>query len=303
MSKENAMSPFTKFKVKPKPLSAVLIGTQGTGKTTTCGSLLQVPTLLLYVSALEGHAVNNMAKGAALYEGASADNLFPVAIDTVEEPDLGILEFCKKLPVGSKLNADQALMKLHTYLQLAKGNVQAVVVDSLTALSFLFSASQKWKNRCMSDKGLHSGFKESDAHVEMFQEIIGVMTTLNDAGIHTVCTCGAKLVEADSVSGDVEKISPELPAYRVAERIIYAFADIIPLARNTQFPPWKCMIDFEVDTMRVQKDDKQRVKKMINFTPRLQCARLDVPLSVLPPDLLRLEENAVAVAKAQGPKN
>lgn len=288
---------FAKFQKKNNPLSAILIGTQGTGKTTTCASLLQIPTLLLYVSSLESHSMQNMAKGADLYEGASTDNLFPVAIDAVEEADAGYMDFCKKLKVGDRLNSDQAFVKMHTYLQMARGNVQAVVIDSLTALAFLMTTSQKWKNRCSTDKG-HNSFKEADAYVEQFQEIISVLTTLNDAGIHTVCTCGAKVVEADGSTGEVEKISPELPAYRVAERLVYAFSDIIPLIYNVSYPPWRCMINFEVETVRIQKDVKQNIKKVLNFTPRLQCAPLDVPLTVLPPDLLRLPENIAAVAAA-----
>lgn len=287
------------FKPSKKPLNMLLVGTQGSGKTTACGSLLAAPTMLLFSNSLESHSPTYMSKGADIFSGTSPDNLFPIPFDTVQETDKELLPWAAKLAPGTSLNGDQAMEKIAAYLKAAQGlGVKNVVVDSLTAVAAVIKASSRWKLDTTTDKGGHNGFAEADAYVTQFQGLLTQLTKLHEVGINTVCLCGAKTVEVDQVTKQTSIISPELPSYRVAERLVFYFGDIAIIVRDVG-GPFGSMLDFEMEAEKVSKELDGKIKKVMNITPRLQNAPLGAKLTLLPPNLMKLEENVeIAVQMA-----
>ena len=284
------------FKAQKKPLNMLLVGTQGAGKTTACASLLYQPTMLLYSRALESHSPVYMAKGVDLFSGASADNLLPVSFDLVQETDKEIIPWANKLAVGTSLNGDQAMDKIKHYLSVAAScGIKNVVLDSLTAVAAVIKGTARWVADTTSSNGAHNGFAEADAYVAQFQDLLSTLTKLHESGIATVCLCGAKTVEVDQTTKISTVISPELPSYRVAERLVFYFGDIAIIVRDPD-GPFGSMLDFEILAEKVSKEaDGKRIKKALNITPRLQNAPLGAKITQLPPNLSKIDEN-VAIA-------
>ena len=294
---------FQPYKPKPQPLMMLIAGQQGDGKTTCCASLLRAPTMLLYLSVNESHSPTYMSNGCRFYPAmttydgkpipaADPENLFAVAVDMREEWDTPLLPWAEKIPVGTKLNADQTIAKLCAYLTAAPSyGVSGVVVDSLHGLMVVFRSASKWINMTTTDKGKHNGFAEKDAFVAIIQDVYSYMNPLKDHNIHCILTCGAK---KEYVGGpndaEASTFTPELPSYGVIEHILYLFPDLAPIERSTEFSPYTRVFDFEVEVKKMSMDmDTKKVKKILKMTPRLLCAG-GIPLTTLPADLWRIPE-------------
>jgi hypothetical protein len=295
---------FQPFKPKAEPLMMLVCGQQGDGKTTAMASLLRAETMLLYVSAFESHSPTYMSHGCSLYPAmmsykdepipaANPDNLFAVAVDVCEETDVQLLPWAEKVPVGTKLNADQSNAKLCAYIDAAHSiGVKSVVIDSLTALMAVFKATSTWKTMCTTKDGKHDGWSEGKAYLHLIQDMFKHMIELKAKGINCVLTCGAKKEFATGNNGEIEAsaFTPELPSYGVIQFVVYFFPDIAPISRSSEYPGYARVFDFEVDVKKASVDGNTKVvKKFMNMTPRLLCAG-NIPLTTLPADLWRIPE-------------
>jgi hypothetical protein len=223
---------------------------------------------------------------------ADPENLFAVAVDMREEWDTPLLPWAEKIPVGTKLNADQAVAKMCAYLNAAPSyGVSSVVADSLHGMMAVFKETSKWKNACITDKGKHNNWAEKDAYLALIQDMFACMVPLKDHGINCILTCGAKKEYVGGPSdAEATAFTPELPSYGVIEHILYLFPDLAPIERSTEFSPYTRVFDFEVEAKKVSMDaDAKKVKKILKMTPRLLCAG-GIPLTTLPADLWRIPE-------------
>jgi hypothetical protein len=281
----------------------LIAGQQGDGKTTCCASLLRAPTMLLYLSVNESHSPTYMSHGCRFYPAmvaydgkpipaANPDNLFAVAVDVREEWDTQLLPWVEKIPVGTKLNADQTVSKLCAYLTAAPNyEVASVVTDSLHGLMAVLKETSRWKNTCTTGKGTHNNWAEKDAYLALIHDVFACMVPLKDRNINCILTCGAK---KEYIGGpndaEASAFTPELPSYGVIEHILYLFPDLAPIERSTEFSPYSRVFDFEVEAKKVSMDaEAKKVKKVLKMTPRLLCAG-GIPLERLPADLWRIPE-------------
>lgn len=291
---------FKRYVPKAHSLHCVLIGKQGAGKSSILGSLARAPMLLIYNAAGEAHSPDWAAKAAnEIYPDATSDNIFPVRIDVCEEMDTQVFQsvYGDKLKMqfkpGDTYSSDFSWFKVKAYLEVAKsGFFKAVCVDSLNAMAPVIRGTTQWTNFCKNSKGNHDNFKESDAFVDQYREIVTAFTTLKALSIHCVATCLAKPQYDQTGPGGADSaIIPVLPAFGVVEQIIPFFMDICVVNTFEGRPA----LDFGVKAYKASKDQNGKIKKYINIEPRLNCAPTGLHLEALYPDLWHIQDIVKAV--------
>ena len=286
------MSLFKKFVPVKSPLNLLLLGCQGVGKSSCCASLLRKPTILLYSRILESHSPQYMAKACELpyYDGATPDNLLSKSIDVREEGDEQLVPACAKIPVGSPLGDDFALMKLMALLKHAKGQAANIVLDSMTAIVSIIKGTAKWRSMCLTKDGGHNSYAETGAFITIIQEIMAMLTELEESGMNCVTICGAKATELEQSSKEVTQIAPDLPVFGVIEKVVFFYPDIAVVTRKDA-PPFTRMLSFAIDVQKASKtQDGKQIRKFMNVSPRLRGMPINVCIEELPPDLLKLDE-------------
>jgi hypothetical protein len=281
---------FTPYKPKKNPLHCLLVGVSGSGKTTACASFLREPTMLLYVSKAEPHSPIYMASGVSLFQEASAENLFAVSVDVVQEMDKEVLPFADKLEVGSPLNPDQTWTKIAMYLEAASSiGIKAVVIDSLSGLFTTIRGTTTFANLCKTEKGTHNNFKEAESYLIMHEALNASLIARRDEGIASVCILGAKNI---GVGSDSQAIGPDLPMYSVAEKLPFRYSDVLIITTRAAegAEELRSILDFGVTIDRAGKGATGKVEKFISMSPRLSFAPPTVKISFLVPDLYYLRE-------------
>ena len=280
---------FKRFVPKQQPLHCILIGKQGAGKSSLLGSLAREPLLLIYNASGEAHSPDWAAKAAQDVYKADPENVYPVRIDECEANDSALFSevYGEKVKfsfkAGDKLSPDFSWLKLRACLEFAKGSsvFKSVAIDSANALAPIIRGTSQWENFCKTSKGGHDNFKEADAYVDMYREIIAHFTSLKEKGMNVVMTCLAKPQFDSSGPAGENAIVPVLPAYGVVEQVIPMFMDICVV--NTV--EGKPALDFGVKAYRASKDQAGKIKKYLHIEPRLNCAPTGLQLEALYPDL------------------
>jgi hypothetical protein len=290
---------FQRYVPKKHPLHCVVIGKQGAGKSSLLGSLAREPMLLLYNASGEAHSPDWVAKAAdEVYQDAKSENVFPVRVDECEAGDSDLFQSILgdkvkfTVKVGEKLSADQAWIKLKACLEYARtsGTFKSVSLDSFSSLAPIIRGTAQWQNFCKTEKGAHNNFKETDAYIDMYREIVAEFNALKDAGIHSVATCLAKPL-FDATGQEDSSIAPVLPMFGVVEQVIPLFMDICVMATVDGKPA----LDFGVKAYKASKDQTGKMKKYINIEPRLNCAPTGLHLEAVYPDLWYIDDIVKAV--------
>lgn len=269
----------------------LLVGVSGSGKTTACSSYLREATMLLYVSKAEPHSPIYMSNGVSLFEGATVDNLFAVALDVVEENDKELLPFAAKMELGTILNPDQSWAKMKAYLAESKGSsIKTVVLDSLSGFFSTIRGTSRFANLCRNEKGNHNNFKEAEAYLIMHEELNTALISCRDAGINTVCILGAKNI---GVGTESMAIGPDLPVYSVAEKMPFRYSDVVVLTtRDLEgADEYRTIVDFGVAVERSKVNvETKEVEKFVSMKPRLSFMPPNLEVAWLPNDLYNLRK-------------
>lgn len=283
---------FKKFEPKERGLHLFLMGAQGSGKTTTCGSLLREPTVLLYSTTVETHSPIWMAKAAdELYTNgkpASSKNLLVVKIDEAEEGDDETFGF-KNVKIGQKLTGDQSLLKINTTLSLLANepDIKSVIIDSLNSLYPIIVDSLPYKS-CVTKEGKPDPFRWAEVFKKELSKMVGLLSTLSEQGKNTVLTCLGKVTGLNT-DLSATSISPEFPAFSVAESILPYFTDLAimnPINRDGM----RSVLDFGMRAGRKAKNIDGTLKKYLHIEPRLSYAPIGVPLDEVYPDLYYIKD-------------
>ncbi len=236
----------TKERMANNTLQMVVLGSSGSGKSSLTGTM-GVKTLYLYCSG-ESHgpkAAETYGKGdldAIMVddEGRSPDDAIKLTLDI-----LGDIKFLKD------------------------GKYGGVVLDGATEFEALIRKSQMFKNACKTAKGDHNNFAESGAVLNIFREILARLRGLSEEGIHYIMTCILDVKALDD-DGSVLESQPRLTTYSVAEGVIQCFPDVVVIGKMTNSEGKSAhRIQLGSGISKVSKDVGGRVKKLINFTPRL----------------------------------
>jgi hypothetical protein len=243
-----------KAKMERKLVNAIVLSPSGGGKSALAGTF-GVPTLYLFASS-EEHGPESASAFANC-------EITPICIDADRTPDQAI-EFLIEILSNKDFLKD----------------FEAIVVDGATALEILIRETNRFKIACMTDKGKHSSYAEGPAALSVFNEILGLLRASDK---HTLMTCILDVREVDAETGEILDSSPRLGTYSLAEGIVLQHPDVFIIGPLTKDDKTAHRIQFAARMNKTSKEASGKVKKLLNFTPRITGVK-DLPNS-LPPKL------------------
>lgn len=233
-------------------LFLALLGASGNGKSRTTGTL-DGKTLYLYTGGERHGALSSKSAGG---------DIIPVQVD---------FNYDKKAPYTT---ANESYANLLSILKspepLAKLKIQNVVLDGLTELEQMIRGTSAYKDKCKTSSGGHNTFAEGAATIDLMRPVMDELRNLQRIlKCHIVVTC---LLDVKSV-GDKKEIleaGPKLTSYGVASSLIPQFDDILVVGRM-QEDGKDVEYNFQMcgNVQRTSKEVNGRIKKMINFSPRI----------------------------------
>lgn len=268
-------------KSKTEPMFAIIFGASGAGKSTALGTS-GLTTLLLH-GPTENHAGTN----AKLY---GRDKVF--SLEYTIRNDKGVVD------------ADASFKNLLSILrddEITK-HVEAVALDSWTELQTIIGETREFRESCLTDKGKHNKFAESDEYTRRLNQVVHSLLNLHAKGTHIFTTCAAIIKDSDAEGSDVSA-KPNLKGWSVGEDLVRNFPDVlyVQLVRVTtdkgdEISKHKFLFNPRV-TAEV-KDTGGRVTKVSfsNFAPRISYFKRDD----LPHDS---EVDLSKIIKSRGKKN
>jgi len=268
---------------KPKvaPMFAIIFGASGAGKSTALGTS-GLSTLLLH-GPTENHAGTN----ARLF---GRDKIFP-------------LEYTVRNDKGN-VDADASFKNLLTILkdeEIVK-QFEAVALDSWTELQTIIGETREFRESCLTDKGKHNKFAESDEYTRRLNQVVHACLHLNHQGLHVFTTCAAIIKDSDAEGSDVSA-KPNLKGWSVGEDLVRNFPDVlyVQLVRVTNDKGdevSKHKFLFNPKVTAEAKDTGGRVTKVSfsNFAPRISYFKRDE----LPHDA---EVDLSKIIKSRGKRN
>lgn len=237
-------------KAASRPLvEAILLGQSGAGKSRMLGTL---PGKILY---LHTSGENHGYKSAQVVAG---DRMDPLCIDVSD---------------GRKLSNDEAYARLIAILMdrdsLKGRGYVSIALDGASELEAIIRGSSAFKNLCTTSQGKHNTFAEPSATITLFRPIISGLKELQRAiGVHFAVTCILDCKEVGS-SGEILEASPRLQGFSVAESVVQQFGDVIVVGALEKNGEVKHKIQFMTDVSKAAKDEAGRIKKAMNFRPRI----------------------------------
>ncbi len=247
-------------------VGAIVLGSSGSGKSTLMGTF-GVKTLYLYSSG-EDHGV----KSAAATKGC---DIVPICIDASD---------------GKKLDSDEAYARLIEILNstedLKKMGIKAIAIDGASELEAIIRGTAAWTRMCATSQGKHNAFAEPTATVTLFRPIIATLKELQRSlQAHFAVSCVLDVKDIGTC-GEILEAAPRLLGYSVAEAIVQQFGDVLVVGRMEKGGEVKHKLQFMTEIVKSAKDEAGRLKKSMNFSPRL-AGVLNIP-SMLDADLRKV---------------
>ncbi len=247
---------------KPKlsPMFAIIFGASGAGKSTALGTT-GLSTLLLH-GPTENHAGTNarlMGKG----------KIFS-------------LEYTVRNDKGG-IDPDASFKNLLTILRDEEVSKQfeAVALDSWTELQTIIGESRDFREACLTDKGRHNKFAESDEYTRRLNQVVHSLLNLNSKGTHIFTTCAAIIKDTDSEGSDVSA-KPNLKGWSVGEDLVRNFPDVlyVQLVRVTndkgdEISKHKFLFNPKVSAEAKDMGGKVTKVSFSNFAPRISYFKRD----------------------------
>ena len=239
------------MEIKDNGLQLVILGASGSGKSHAIGTY---PGKVAYLyGSGESHGPKSARK-----EGT----IIPLSWDKSKD--------------GMVIPIDRRLKRIIDFLDpegLKEAKVNAVALDSITMLVNDLKQTDAFKKRCLTSKGTHNAFKETEALIELVSIVLNKLQDLSEShGIDVICTIDLNIQSVDE-TGIITESRPGLPTFGVAKAIIQQFADILVLGRIEGKPVFQNFAqvksaskDFETNT----------TVKYIEYHPRLQGV-IEVP--------------------------
>jgi hypothetical protein len=235
--------------VRTDLLFLIVLGQSGAGKSHVVGT---APGKILYLYLdSERHGVASASKNGA--------NVIGICLDRDKQ--------------GNARKADEAYKYGLACLDpeaLKKAGVTSVVIDGLTELEKLIRLTSEFDSACETKTGKRDAFKEPAETVRMLDKYMAALRNAQDrAGVHVIMT-GILDVSEVEANGAVATAKPRATAYAVAEGVIQQFPDILVVGKITKKDGTSGRaFQTDSDLVRVSKDEDKKVKRFINFSPRL----------------------------------
>ena len=247
---------------KPKvaPMFAIIFGASGAGKSTALGTS-GLSTLLLH-GPTENHAGTNarlMGKG----------KIFS-------------LEYTVRNEKGN-VDPDASFKNLLSILkdeEIAK-QFEAVALDSWTELQTIIGETREFREACLTDKGKHNKFAESDEYTRRLNQVIHACLHLNSKGLHVFTTCAAIIKDTDVEGSDVSA-KPNLKGWSVGEDLVRNFPDVLYVQlvrvindKGDEVSKHKFLFNPKVSAEAKDTGGKVTKVSFSNFAPRISYFKRD----------------------------
>lgn len=253
--------------LKQKQLAAILLGSSGSGKSRTCGTM-GLKTLYLYTSG-ENHGTVSANSGGS--------EILPVCIDQAG---------------GRALDADASYNNLLSLLSeseaISKAGIKAIVIDGLTEIEALILETKAWKQAVAVEyKGVSS--YAGPVTLRMMRPILVALQKLQkDLGIHYIVTCILNVKELGE-SGEILSAEPKLKGFDVATDMVRQFADVLIIGQMSNGEVSKPRIQIGAHVSKTSKDfTTKEVRKLQNFNVRVTGCDLSSAPNTLAPNLAKI---------------
>jgi len=232
-----------------------ILGPSGSGKSHSIGTL-EAKTLYLYFSG-EKHGVSAARK-------VNSKNIVPICVDVDEDS-------------GDLLSADDTLAKIRSIVRsdVSEVGFEAIALDGLTELDDCINNSNELKKQCLTNVGKVDGFRISGVAKKMASGLIKDLVHLQQkTGVHVLVTAILDVKDYED-NGRINECLPRLTTYSLAEGLLQQFGDRVIVCPVTKDSGEKVYIyDFMSDITRASKDEKGKIKKAFNFSPRLSTGSI-----------------------------
>lgn len=236
-------------------LELMILGSSGSGKSSCIGTL-GVKTLYLYGSR-ESHG----PKAAAAFGNK---NIVPLNFEYGVPADG---EAAREYTADESMAFLKFVLTSTAWLKAEK--FEAIALDGMAVLENVVKNTTEFKKRCMSAKGQHNTFKESESAQELISDVINLLKKAQrDLGVHIIVTSMLDVKEVDNL-GAILEAAPKLQSFGLAETLIAAFGDILVVGRMVKGGVAKWKFQAGSDLTKVSKDEQGNIKKMLNFSPRI----------------------------------
>ena len=244
-----------KKQMSNKALFAIILGASGSGKSSLIGTA-PGKTLFIFGSG-EGHG----PKAAAALGG----EVVPICMDVGDD--------------GAQLNPDDSYNRLLAILgdtaSIKAEKFATVALDGAPELEAILLKSKRFETAITNDKGKINSFAKSGEMSALVREVVMALKKLHSEGLNVIVTCRTDVRSLED-DGSVAECSPKLSSYGVAENLISQFDDILMIGSMCVGGKTGYALQFGAAVSRVSKDENGKVKKILNFSPRITGAK-DVP--------------------------
>jgi hypothetical protein len=247
-------------KPKVSPMFAIIFGASGAGKSTALGTS-GLTTLLLH-GPTENHAGTNarlLGKG----------KVFP--LEYTVRNDKGVVD------------ADATFKNLLSILkdeEISK-QFEAVALDSWTELQTIIGETREFREACLTEKGKHNKFAESDEYTRRLNQVVHACLHLHSKGIHVFTTCAAIIKDTDVEGSDVSA-KPNLKGWSVGEDLVRNFPDVLYVQlvrvindKGDEVSKHKFLFNPKVSAEAKDMGGKVTKVSFSNFAPRISYFKRD----------------------------
>ena len=247
-------------KPKVSPMFAIIFGASGAGKSTALGTT-GLSTLLLH-GPTENHAGTNarlLGKG----------KVFP--LEYTVRNDKGVVD------------ADATFKNLLSILkddEISK-QFEAVALDSWTELQTIIGETREFREACLTEKGKHNKFAESDEYTRRLNQVVHACLHLHSKGIHVFTTCAAIIKDTDVEGSDVSA-KPNLKGWSVGEDLVRNFPDVLYVQlvrvindKGDEVSKHKFLFNPKVSAEAKDMGGKVTKVSFSNFAPRISYFKRD----------------------------
>jgi hypothetical protein len=247
-------------KPKVSPMFAIIFGASGAGKSTALGTT-GLSTLLLH-GPTENHAGTNarlMGKG----------KIFS-------------LEYTVRNDKGN-VDADATFKNLLNILKDEEiaNQFEAVALDSWTELQTIIGETREFREACLTEKGKHNKFAESDEYTRRLNQVVHACLHLHSKGLHVFTTCAAIIKDTDVEGSDVSA-KPNLKGWSVGEDLVRNFPDVLYVQlvrvindKGDELSKHKFLFNPKVSAEAKDAGGKVTKVSFSNFAPRISYFKRD----------------------------
>lgn len=246
-------------KAKTQPMFSIIFGASGAGKSTALGTS-GLNTLLLH-GPTENHAGTN----ARLM---GKDKIF--SMEYTVRNDRGV-------------DADATFKNLLSVLQDPEiaNQFEAVALDSWTELQTIIGETREFREACLTEKGRHNKFAESDEYTRRLNQVVHSLLNLNSKGVHVFTTCAAIIKDSDAEGSDVSA-KPNLKGWSVGEDLVRNFPDVLYVQlvrvltdKGDEVSKHKFLFNPKVSAEAKDLNGKITKVSFSNFAPRISYFKRD----------------------------